>query len=197
MTSTVVGGVITTVFHPLFTGTYGLDQRLLAEHHRRSGHHHGLGRLQEVHSRGQLVAGPRTPMALTSPQALWRRPGNVSTAGPRARAGPAPGPSIPGFVRLLGTTMAGNALTEMQTAAFEEGLGVVYMRADGTLTFRQRDAAISDPRQVTVQATFSDRDDDPAGACYSDIVPEGRRDAGLQLRADRHQEPAHANGHRS
>jgi len=76
-----------------------------------------------------------------------------------------------GVAHMAATNMDGNALSAVQAVAFAEGLGVIYCRADGTLTFRQRDAVTYDSRQTVAQATFTDRDNDPAGACYSDIVP--------------------------
>lgn len=76
-----------------------------------------------------------------------------------------------GVAGLQESDMSDNAVSALQTLAVSEGLGAVYVAADGTLTFAQRDAARTDPRQNTAQATFTDRDDDPPGACYSDIVP--------------------------
>lgn len=60
-----------------------------------------------------------------------------------------------GTVNLTATTLEGPALTELQAVA-EAELGALYVRGDGTIVFRSRNAATTDPRATTSQATFGD-----------------------------------------
>lgn len=103
-------------------------------------------------------------MAEPTGERIYRWADRAGWTGPRA--------IDTGWSRLLADAdLEGNALDQMQKLAFEEGMGSLFMDADGALTFYQRDSPVTKPRMANVQATFTDRDGDPAGACYSDIVP--------------------------
>ena len=69
---------------------------------------------------------------------------------------------------MQGTTLAGVALDQMRLVS-ESEWGWLYVAHDGTLTFRQRDAALTDPRMTDVQFIFTDSDG-IAGACYGDAT---------------------------
>lgn len=60
-----------------------------------------------------------------------------------------------GTVTLQATTLEGPALAELQAVA-EAELGALYIRGDGVLVFRDRNAAMTDPRSTTAQAVFGD-----------------------------------------
>lgn len=80
-----------------------------------------------------------------------------------------------GIVALQGTDLAGVTLDAMRRVG-EAEWGWLFIAADGTLTFRQRDAAANDPRMVNVQYTFTDTHG-VAGACYGDATVVGADDA--------------------
>ena len=73
-----------------------------------------------------------------------------------------------GLVALQAVDMSGITLDNMRKVG-ESEWGWLYVAADGTLTFRQRDAYTTDPRMATVQFTFTDTHALP-GACYSDAT---------------------------
>jgi hypothetical protein len=58
-------------------------------------------------------------------------------------------------VQLQGTTLEGNALEELQNAA-QADAGLLFVEADGTITFRSRTDALRQPAQSVSQVTFSD-----------------------------------------
>ena len=71
-----------------------------------------------------------------------------------------------GVVAMQATTLEGVTVDLMRQVG-ESEWGWLYVDGDGALTFRQRDAAATDPRMSTAQYVFTD-DDAIAGACYSD-----------------------------
>lgn len=73
-----------------------------------------------------------------------------------------------GAVTLQGTTLAGVTLDQLRLVG-ESEWGWLYVVGDGTLKFRQRDAALTDPRMTTAQFTFTDSDA-IVGACYGDAT---------------------------
>lgn len=60
-----------------------------------------------------------------------------------------------GVVTCQATTLAQNALTELQNVADSEG-GDLYVSSDGKVTFRQKYARLNASRSTTTQVTFSD-----------------------------------------
>lgn len=60
-----------------------------------------------------------------------------------------------GDVTMVGTTLEGDALTEIQAAAQAEA-GDVYADGDGTIVFRTRMDGIKQPAQAVSQGTFAD-----------------------------------------
>lgn len=73
-----------------------------------------------------------------------------------------------GVVALQATTLDGVTIDLMRQVG-ESEWGWLYVRGDGTLVFRQRDAVDTDPRMTAVQFTFTD-DDALVGACYGAAV---------------------------
>lgn len=74
----------------------------------------------------------------------------------------------PGVVTVQETTLAGNAITEIDLTADSEG-GAVWCDPDGTFVFEQQDALTVNTRSTASQATFS-----PAGGGdteYQDPIP--------------------------
>jgi hypothetical protein len=66
---------------------------------------------------------------------------------------------------LQGTTLEGDGLAELQLVADSE-IGELYVRGDGKVVFRNRQAIVSETRSTTVQATFGG---DPAELPYHDV----------------------------
>lgn len=73
-----------------------------------------------------------------------------------------------GRVTLQATTMANAVLEDMYLTVDSDG-GELYVDADGTLVFEDRDHPLTDPRQTTVQAVFTDSPQDAAEVCYADL----------------------------
>ena len=76
-----------------------------------------------------------------------------------------------GLVPLQATTLDKITLDELR-AVGEAEFGWLFVRGDGALTFRQRDAWQSDPRMNAVQYIFTDTHA-LAGACYADASVVG------------------------
>ncbi|WP_068925043.1 hypothetical protein [Planobispora rosea] len=64
-----------------------------------------------------------------------------------------------------GTTLEGDSLAELQTVADTE-IGELYVRGDGKVVFRNRQALVSETRSTTVQATFGG---DPGELPYHEV----------------------------
>jgi hypothetical protein len=69
-----------------------------------------------------------------------------------------------GDATLLGTTLEGPALEELQQASDSE-IGELYVDGSGNVVFRNRSAIYTESRSVTSQATFGD--DEPAELAYA------------------------------
>jgi hypothetical protein len=80
-----------------------------------------------------------------------------------------------GAVTVAATTLAGITLDQLRVIG-ESEWGWLYVRGDGALVFRQRDAAASDPRMTAAQFVFTDSDG-IVGACYGDATVIAATDA--------------------